>query len=147
MEISKDLARELILDHFSAPGNKLPDKKVPKGKYVKGHTESPSCIDKIDGYILVEKGKVKDAKFGGVGCAICTSSTDILVDEIIGKTISQAKKIITNYLNMVLNKKFDEKLVGKLIVYKDIHEQANRVKCAMTGIQAIQKAIENYEKE
>lgn len=144
MEISTELAKELIIDHYESPANKV--SKKPKGKYLYGHNDSPSCIDNIDGYVLIEKGKVKDAKFSGIGCAICTSSTDLLVDEIIGKSITQAKKIITNYLGMILGKKFNEKLLGKLIVYKNVNKQANRIKCAMTGIQAIEKAINSYEK-
>lgn len=144
MEISNELAKELIIDHYEAPANKV-DKK-PKGKYLYGHNDSPSCIDNIDGYVLIEKGKVKDAKFMGIGCAICTSSTDLLVEEILGKPVNQAKKIISNYLGMILGKKFDKKLLGKLIVYKNVNKQANRVKCAMTGIQAIEKAINSYEK-
>ena len=144
MEISNELAKELIIDHYESPSQKV-DKK-PKGKYFYGHNDSPSCIDNIDGYVLIEKGKVKDAKFSGIGCAICTSSTDLLALEIINKPINQAKKIIANYLNMILGKKFDPKLLGKLIVYKNVNKQANRVKCAMTGIQAIEKAINSYEK-
>lgn len=144
MEISNELAKELIIDHYESPVTKVA--KKPKGKYLYGHNDSPSCIDNIDGYVLVEKGKVKDAKFSGIGCAICTSSTDLLALEIIGKPVAQAKKIITNYLNMILGKKFDPKLIGKLIVYKNVNKQANRVKCAMTGIQALEKAINSYEK-
>ncbi|MBQ0045726.1 MAG: SUF system NifU family Fe-S cluster assembly protein [Mycoplasma sp.] len=144
MEISNELAKELIIDHYESPSNKVEGK--PKGKYLYGHNDSPSCIDNIDGYVLIQNGKVKDAKFSGIGCAICTSSTDLLVDEIIGKTVAQAKKIIANYLGMILGKKFDKKLLGKLIVYKNVNKQANRVKCAMTGIQAIEKAIDSYEK-
>ncbi|XQP55556.1 MAG: Fe-S cluster assembly sulfur transfer protein SufU [Mycoplasmoidaceae bacterium] len=144
MKINNELAKELIIDHYEAPANKVEGK--PKGKYLYGHNDSPSCIDNIDGYVLIEKGKVKDAKFSGIGCAICTSSTDLLVEEIIGKPVAQAKKIISNYLGMILGKKYDQKLLGKLIVYKNVNKQANRVKCAMTGIQAIEKAINSYEK-
>lgn len=144
MEINSELAKELIIDHYENPSNKIA--KKPKGKYSYGHNDSPSCIDNIDGYVLIKKGKVEDAKFSGIGCAICTSSTDLLVEEILGKPVAQVKKIISNYLDMILGKKHNKKLLGKLIVYQNVNKQANRVKCAMTGIQAIQKAIENYEK-
>ncbi len=144
MEINNELAKELIIDHYESPANKVETK--PKGKYLYGHNDSPSCIDNIDGYVLIEKGKVKDAKFSGIGCAICTSSTDLLIEEIVGKPVNLAKKIIANYLDMILGKKHSKELLGKLIVYKNVNKQANRVKCAITGIQAIQRAIDSYEK-
>lgn len=147
MEISKDLAKEILIDHYENPGYKIKSKKSLKGKYLFGHSDSPSCVDNIDGYILVENNKVKDAKFSGVGCAICTSSTDLLAEAIIGKPIKEAKAFITNYYNMILGKKYSAKKLGKLIIYKDVNKQANRVKCALTGIQALEKALNNYGKK
>ncbi|MCQ2747918.1 MAG: SUF system NifU family Fe-S cluster assembly protein [Mycoplasmoidaceae bacterium] len=145
MKINNELAKEIIIDHYESPANKVNAK--PKGKYLFGHNDSPSCIDNIDGYVLIQNGIVKDAKFSGIGCAICTSSTDLLVEEILNKPVEKAKKIIKNYLQMILGAKYDEKLLGKLIIFKNVNKQANRIKCAMTGVQAIQKAISSHEKK
>lgn len=147
MEINKELAKQILIDHYENPVNKIKSKKSLKGKYLFAHTSSPSCIDKIDGYVLIKAGKVQDAKFGGIGCAICTSSTDLLAEEIIGKPINEAKKIIENYYNMILGKKYAKNKIGKLVIYKDVNKQANRVKCALTGIQAIEGALNKYGKK
>lgn len=145
MEIDTELAKEIIIDHYESPKTKV--KKFKNTKYIKGHNDSPSCIDNIDSYVWIENNKVKDVKFSGVGCAICTSSTDLLALEIIGKPLTIVKKIINSYLNMIYGKKVNVKLLGNLIVYKNVNKQANRIKCATTGIQAIQKAINKYEKK
>lgn len=145
MEFSNEMAKDLIISHYETPLTKT--KKIPNKIYIKGHSNSPSCIDDINGYVYIKNGILKDAKFSGVGCAICTSSTDLLNLEIINKPISKAKEIIDNYLNMILGKKYNKKIIGKMIVYKNVNKQANRIKCAITGIEAINKAIINYEKK
>lgn len=147
MEISKELAKEILIDHYENPNNKIKSKKEVKDKYFFAHTESPSCVDKIDGYVLVKDGKVDDAKFGGIGCAICTSSTDLIAEAIVGKSIKEAKAFITNYYNMILGKKYAKNKLGKLIIYNTVNKQANRVKCALTGVQAIEKALDKHGKK
>jgi len=154
MEIDKDLAKEIIIDHYENPSNKIADKELTKQDkdlvkkgYDKGHNDSPSCIDNIDSYVLVKNGIVVDAKFGGIGCAICTSSTDLVAEAIIGKSLKDAKAFIKNYFNMILKEPYDEEALGKLIIYKDVNKQANRVKCALTGVQAIAKALKMPEVE
>ncbi len=145
MEFDIELAKEMIIDHYESPVTKV--KKIKNNKYIIGHNDSPSCIDNINGYVWIENNRIKDVKFSGIGCAICTSSTDLLALEIIGKSLSKAKQIISNYLNMIYGKKVNKKLLGKLVIYQNVNKQANRIKCAITGIQAIQKAINKYEKK
>lgn len=145
MEFDIELAKEMIIDHYESPVTKV--KKFKNNKYTTGHNDSPSCIDNIDGYVWIENNRIKDVKFSGIGCAICTSSTDLLALEIIGKPLSKAKQIIDNYLNMIYDKKVNKKLLGKLVIYQNVNKQANRIKCAITGIQAIQNAINKYEKK
>lgn len=161
MEITKELAHDIILDRYENPQYKLDNKDdqnslkrealagkklIAKG-YVKGHNDSPSCIDNIDGYVLVKNGVIKDVRFAGNACTICKSSTDIMAQNLIGKKVKDAKVFLKNYFNMILKEKYDEETLGYLIVYKDVNKQANRVKCALTGVQALEKAIINYEEK
>lgn len=147
MTIQENLIRQTIIDHYEHPKNKVNNTFIKKNKdYAKGHSDSPSCIDNIDGYVKIKNKKIMDVRFSGIGCAICTSSTDLMALELTNKTISQAKDIITNYLAMIKNNKYNEKTVSKLIFFKNVNKQPNRLKCATTGILAISKAIDNYEK-
>jgi len=140
-KVSDDFKREIIIDHYENPINKTKTKKI-SSKYTKGHKDTPSCIDNIDTYVSIEGNKIKDVKFEGVACAISTSSTDIMASILKGKTIEEAKKIITEYLKMVTGeKKFDDEILGDLIVYNGIHKQFNRINCAKIGIEAILDAI------
>jgi len=159
MEISKELWREIMLDRYENPKNKLDNsddekmaakeaasaKKLVKQGYAMGHNDSPSCIDNIDGFVLIKKGKIADVKFSGNACTICKSSTDLAASTLVGMSIKQAKDFLHNYYNMILKKPHDKKKLGYMVIYSTVNEQANRVKCALTGVQALEKAIDNYE--
>ncbi len=141
-----DLAQQTIIDHYENPRNKISKAKGMKNKYVRGHNDLPSCIDNIDAYIKIKNNRILDLKFSGIGCAICTSSTDIMTSILKNKTIKKAKEIIDNYNKMILGKKFNKMILHELFFYRNVHKQPNRVKCALVGIQAIENAIKKYEK-
>ena len=142
-----EIIRAIILDHYENPkhhlGNDGNNNKL-KG-YVECNISSASCIDNLTAYIKVANNNIKDVKFSGVGCAISTSSTDIMCNLLIDKSIDEAKKIIANYLNMIDKKPYNEELLGELYSYENVNRQANRINCAKIGINAILKALEKYE--
>ena len=77
MFMESELKRTIILEHYQNPKNRGLQNK---DGYLKVNTNSKSCIDQIDLEILVEDGIVKDIRFDGEACAICTSSTSIMID-------------------------------------------------------------------
>ncbi|MBR4609204.1 MAG: iron-sulfur cluster assembly scaffold protein, partial [Erysipelotrichaceae bacterium] len=103
--MDKEIKREIMLDHYNHPNNKM---SVNDERYKMVHNASDSCIDDITVYMLAEDGVIKDVKFDGIGCTICTASTDIMCDLITGKTYSEAREIINEYYKMVDEKPFDE---------------------------------------
>jgi nitrogen fixation NifU-like protein len=136
-----EIRRSIILDHYENPKNKVDDKKKMPG-YIFANKDSPSCIDNLNAYTKIIKNKISDIKFSGIGCAIATSSTDIMINLLKNKTITQAKKIINDYFDMVENKKtIDKKKLGDLYVFENIYRQINRIKCAKVGIEAILKTL------
>ena len=108
-------------------------------------TDAYKMIDIIFDEIGESLTNGEDVKFSGVGCAISTSSTDIMCNLLRNKTIDEAKKIISNYLSMIDKKPYDEELLGELYLYENVNRQANRINCAKIGINAILKALEKYE--
>ena len=137
--MDKNIRREIILDNYQNPVNRgLTDDK----DYIYQNTNSDSCIDNIDMQLKEEDGIIKDIVFDGEACAICTSATSILIKTLIGKTLEEAKTIINNYKNMINEKKYDEKLLGELIVYDEIYMQPNRKMCALLPSNAIEKILE-----
>lgn len=141
--MDKEIKREIMLDHYSNPNNKM---KISDDRYKSIHNASESCIDDITVYMLVEDGIIKDVKFDGIGCTICTSSTDIMCDLVTGKSLSEAKEIINEYYNMVDEKPFDEDKLDEANAFDTLYQQANRIKCGTIGIHTIEDLIKEYEK-
>ena len=141
--MDKQLKREIMLDHYNNPNNK---KKVTDDRYLWVHNASESCIDDITVYMLAEDGIIKDVKFDGIGCTICTASTDIMCDLVTGKSFSEARQIINEYYKMVDEKPFDEDALEEANAFDTLYQQANRIKCGTIGIHAIEELINEYEK-
>ena len=99
--------------------------------YKKANTRSSSCIDNIDLMMKLEDGKVVDACFDGEACAICTSSTSIIVKSLIGKNVDEAKNIIKNYQNMINEEDYDPEVLGELNAFDEIYMQPARKNCAL----------------
>ena len=141
-KMNSEIKRNIILDHYQNPRNKgLTGNK----DYKTINMNNESCIDEVNLEIKVENGIIKDIKFDGEACAICTSSTSIMTDTLIGKTTEEAKKILQNFLNMLDEKPYDKEMLEEAIVYDDIHKQPNRKKCALLSWWGIEKLLNEPE--
>ena len=140
--MDENLRREIILDHYQNPKNR---ETVTDEKYIKVNSSNESCIDNINVYILVEDDILKDIKFDGEACAISTSSTSIMTENLIGKTIDDAIKYINNFEAMVDEKEYDEALLNEGIVYNEIYKQNNRKNCALLPYRGIKNILEDFK--
>ncbi len=138
--MNAELKREIILENMEHPFNK---ELVNDQRYTKINSNNPNCIDNIDIYVLVEDNIIKDLKFMGEACAISTSSTSIMIKNLIGKSVDDAKKYINNFYNMCNEEEYNKELLNEAIVYEDIYKQNNRKNCALLPYKAILKALEN----
>lgn len=137
--MDSELKKTIILHHYQNPKNRG---LVKDNGYEIINTNSESCIDQIDLQFKIKDGKIRDIRFDGEACAICTSSTSILIDSLIGKTLEEASEIISNFENMINEKEYDEELLGEAIVYSDISKQPNRKKCALLTWEGTKEIIE-----
>ncbi len=137
--MDQNLKRSIILEHYQNPKNKG---LIEDARYKKVNMNNESCIDEVNLMVLFENGKIKDARFDGEACAICTSSTSIMLSTLIGKTEEEARKIIKNFEDMIEEKEYEGNLLEEAIVYDDIYRQPNRKKCALLGWWAMKKALE-----
>lgn len=134
-----NLKRSIILHHYQHPVNKG---LIDNDEYLKINMNNQSCIDEVDLMVKVEDGIIKDIKFDGEACAICTSATSIMIETLIGKTIQQAEEIYNNFAKMIDEQEYDEQILEEAQVYEDISKQPNRKKCALLPWWGIKKVIE-----
>ena len=138
------ILKEIIMDHYKYPRN---HQLTDDPRYKSCNMDSSTCIDNINVQALIENDVIKDIRFDGEACAICTSSTSIMTDLLSGKSIDEAKEIIENYFNMIYEKDYDEDLLEDAIAFKNTHKQANRIKCATLGWTGISNLIKESEGE
>ncbi len=129
-KFSVDLRRGIILDHYQNPRNRG---LIEDETYKKTHQASESCIDDLHLQIFVDQNVIKDARFDGEACTISTSSTSIISEMIVGKTIEEAKEIIRNYQLMCTGEAYDEDLLEEANAFSELYKQANRIKCGLIG--------------
>ena len=141
--MDQEFRRSIILENYQNPMNKG---LIEDDSYIKVNTNNESCIDEIDLMVKIEDGKIVDARFDGEACAICTSSTSIMIKEIIGKTLEEATEVYNNFLNMIDEKEYKEEALGEAIVYNDIYKQPNRKKCALLPWWGFEKVINETKK-
>jgi len=121
LEYSKELMK-----HFKNP-KFVKDVKNANGI---GEVGNVACGDIMHLEIKVDPktDKIKDIGFKTFGCAAAIATSDVVCEMAKGKSIKYAKKI----------KKVD--IVKKLNGMPNI-----KVHCSVLGIEALQKAIKNYE--
>ncbi len=138
--MNSDIKRSIILDNYQDAKNRgIPD----SNDYIKINSNNVSCIDNIDVYVKLDKDKIIDIKYEGEACVIAISSTSILSDLLIGKTIEEANLILMNYFNMIEEKEYDKDVLGEAIVYDDIYKQPARKTCATLFARGISKVFNN----
>lgn len=135
--MDQNLKRSIMLEHYQNPKNKG---LIKDETYLKINMNNESCIDEINLMVKLDGDTIKDIRFDGEACAICTSATSVMIDTLIEKDIKTAERIIENYYNMIEEKEYDKELLQQAVIYNDIAKQPNRKKCALLPWWGIEKA-------
>lgn len=136
------LMREIIMDHYQNPRNRG---LVEDETYLNVNMNSDTCIDNLDIQVKLDGDRIIDVRYDGEACAICTSSTSIMSELVIGKTKQEAQVIIDNYLNMIYERDYDKEILEEAIAFQNTHKQANRIKCATLGWNGLNELIKESE--
>lgn len=138
------ILRQIIMDHYENPRNRS---LVENDGYYSVRKDSESCIDDITMQVKFNDDIIEDIRFDGEACTISTASTSILTELVIGQSIDNALKIIENYNNMIYEKEYDDEILEEAIAFQNVYKQANRIKCATIGFDALSEIIAKYKEE
>ena len=141
--MNPELKRSIILDNYQNPINRgrCDDDK----DYIKKNSRNVSCIDNIDLYIKIKDNVIEDIKFEGEACVISISSSSIMSNTLIGKTVDEALEIINNYENMIEEKDYNRDILEDAIVYDDVYKQPSRKKCATLSWRGLEEILKKYK--
>jgi nitrogen fixation protein NifU and related proteins len=148
----EDLYREIILDHYRNPRNKGELVTPPAHKR---DGVNPTCGDEITVYILVdgqgESATVSDIKIGGQGCSISQSSASMMSAAIKGKTIREARILVSAFKSMlgiedssgIAPEELASAKLGDLAALRGVMKFPVRIKCATLSWNTLTEGIED----
>jgi len=146
----KELYQDIILEHGKSPRNF--GKCIGHNHEAKGY--NPLCGDQVHIYLkLNEKKNVDELTFEGSGCAISMASTSIMTELVKGKSLEVAKKIISDFLNMIKSgsiittKDLDEDQKTKIMSLSGVKQYPMRVKCATLSWHTLVSALDDKKVE
>ena len=143
--MDNDLRKNIILDNYNnANCRKRHD---DDNNYKKINTRIDTCIDNIDLYLKFNDVRLEDITFDGEACVISTSSANIMSNLIKGKSLDEILDIMDNYFKMIRGEDYDSSKLGDSIVYDNIKNQPNRIKCATLSWNGVYKEIMKYREE
>lgn len=125
--MNDDILKEELMDMYRNPSKKGHLKDVS----VEVSQKNPMCGDDVHLQLKIEDGKISDAAFDGSACSVSVISSEVLLDNITGKTLEEVKKITKDDLL---------KMVG-------LNLTTSRVACATLTLTALEHAIEKYDQE
>lgn len=123
----QDLYQEELMDIFKNPHNR----GKLAGATVSSSKKNPMCGDNLSLDLQIEDGVIKDAKFDGSACSVSVISASIMTDFLIGKKLSEVRKITKDDLLKMIN----------------LNLTTSRVACATLIFTALEDAIKNMKKE
>lgn len=145
MSDSNELYQEIILQHSRQPrhfGKK-------DNCTISIDADNPLCGDRYELFFeFDDDGTIKDACFTGAGCAISKASTSLMLDQVIGKSIDDARDLFERFQHMITHPNKDsgtppDRSLGKLAALSGVWKFPSRVKCALLGWHGMQEAIQH----
>jgi len=114
------------MEHYKNPKNygKIDNPTIETGG------SNPLCGDSLYFQLKVDNNKVTDVAFEGAACAVSIASASMITDEIVGKTLDEARDITKEDLL---------EMIGSDLT-------TSRTKCATLVLDILNKALDEYEK-
>ena len=125
-----------IVDHSKHPRNR---RSLGAGRKADGF--NPICGDRLTVYVEVVDGLIRDASFGGLGCAIAIASASLMTESVKGKTVAEADALFERVQRLITappDAPVDD--LGALSALAGVRRFPVRVKCATLPWQALRAA-------
>lgn len=139
-----DLYRDLILDHYRSPRGAapLPQPTVTEDGY------NPLCGDEIKLELLLRDGRIEDVSVRGHGCSISVASGSLLVEQLKGRTVEEARQLMAAFKSMLHDEAApDEDLLGDLVALEGVKKFPVRIKCALLPWTTLEQALADSRAE
>ncbi len=135
----EQMYQEIILDHYKAKHHAgLREPYAAQVTHV-----NPSCGDEVLLRVALDGDTVTDVSYEAVGCSISQSSTSVMSDLVIGRTVDEALHLHEEFTEMMHSRgeiEPDEDVLEDAVAFVGVAKFPARVKCALLGWSAFKDA-------
>lgn len=133
-----DLYQEIVVEHKRAPRH-FGTLEAPTHQ-ARGH--NPQCGDEVRVQLRVEGDVVRDIRFDGHACAICTASSSMMTEAVLGRDLDTVRALQQHFRAVLTGQaEPDEATLGKLVSLAGVQRYPSRIKCALLGWHALMHAL------
>jgi nitrogen fixation NifU-like protein len=138
-QVDDELYRDIILDHYRNPRNKGDLDPAT----LKVNANNPLCGDEvtITAQLSRDGDTVEHLHFSGRGCSISQASASMMTEEIEGKSLPEALKLINQFKGMMLADGGPEGL-GDLEALQGVKKYPVRIKCAVLAWNSLLQGLQ-----
>jgi nitrogen fixation protein NifU and related proteins len=136
----QNLYQQAILDHYRKPRNF----RKPEHTNREAQGFNPLCGDKLNIFLQIDGGIIRDTGFMGTGCAISIASASMMTEILKGKTESEADVLLERFCQLLETRTESTELqmsMGDLDVFSSIRGYPVRIKCATLSWHAARAAL------
>jgi nitrogen fixation protein NifU and related proteins len=129
--------QDVILDHY-----KHPHGRGLRHGDVEVHHVNPTCGDEITLRVRLDGGTIEDVSYEGQGCSISQASASVLNELLVGKELSEARRIQETFLELMQSKgqtvpdEAMEEVLEDAVAFAGVSKYPARVKCALLSWMA-----------
>ena len=140
-----ELYRDVILDHFRSPRNV----GELSGADVHAEGNNPLCGDQIAFWLKLNGRQcIEQARFVGKGCAISQATGSMLTEQLKGKTLDDALRLIHAMRGLMQGQEPDAAVdLGDLESLTGVRKFPVRVKCAALSWNVVEQGVGDYRKQ
>jgi nitrogen fixation NifU-like protein len=132
-----DLYQELIVDHGRHPRNH----RVMTDPTVQAEGVNPLCGDEVELFVKIAGQRIVELSFVGAGCAISQASASLLTEAVAGKTVAEAKAMVTALQAVMTSDVAADQELGSLAALVPVREYPMRVKCVTLAWHTLNDAL------
>jgi len=137
-----ELYQEIILDHYKHPRHFA---KIPASEAMVDE-ENPTCGDHIKLKASVADGRVSDVTIECEGCAICTASSSMMAEKVIGAPVTEVRDMITRFNEMMRGgAELSDDELGDLAALKGVRKYPLRIKCCTMSWHGLGAALDQLK--
>ena len=138
-----DLYQEVVMEHKRAPRH-FGTLAAPTHQ-ARGH--NPTCGDEVQVQLQLAGDRVQDIRFQGHACAICTASSSLMTEAVLGQDLETVRALQAHFRAVLTGQEEPEEgRLGKLVSLAGVRQYPSRIKCALLGWHALMHAIDGGTK-